>query len=43
MVLAVETPLYAGDLGAFQLEDLVLVTPDGSELLNQLPHDLLVI
>jgi Xaa-Pro aminopeptidase len=43
MVLAIETPLYAGDLGAFQIEDLVLVTRDGSEVLNKLPHDLLVI
>jgi Xaa-Pro aminopeptidase len=43
MVLAIETPLYAGDLGAFQIEDLVLVTADGSEVLNELPHDLTVV
>jgi Xaa-Pro aminopeptidase len=43
MVLALETPLYAGDLGNFQIEDLLLVTESGAELLNRLEHGLTVV
>ncbi|MEQ3551802.1 Xaa-Pro peptidase family protein [Pseudonocardia nematodicida] len=43
MVLAVETPAYSSDTGAIMIEDLVLVTRDGHELLHTLPHELTVV
>ncbi|MGW0816932.1 M24 family metallopeptidase [Streptomyces viridiviolaceus] len=43
MVLAVETPTYSSDTGAIMIEDLVLVTPDGHEVLHRLPHELTVV
>ena len=41
MVMCLETPLYVGGLGAFQIEDMILITPDGHEVLTQLPRDML--
>ncbi|MDT0381089.1 Xaa-Pro peptidase family protein [Streptomyces sp. DSM 42041] len=43
MVLAVETPAYSSDTGAIMIEDLVLVTRDGHEVLHRLPHELTVV
>lgn len=43
MVFAVETPAYSADTGAVMIEDLVVVTDDGHEVLHQLPHDLVVV
>ncbi|MER5296004.1 Xaa-Pro peptidase family protein [Streptomyces pharetrae] len=43
MVLAVETPSYSSDTGAIMIEDLVLVTDDGHEVLHRLPHELTVV
>ncbi|MEU1300049.1 Xaa-Pro peptidase family protein [Streptomyces shenzhenensis] len=43
MVLAVETPAYSSDTGAIMIEDLVLVTEDGHEVLHRLPHELTVV
>ncbi|MEU2562355.1 Xaa-Pro peptidase family protein [Streptomyces longispororuber] len=43
MVLAVETPAYASDTGAIMIEDLVVVTEDGHEVLHRLPHELTVV
>jgi Xaa-Pro aminopeptidase len=39
-VVAVEPGLYAKDFGGCCLEDLVLVTKDGCELLTEYPYDL---
>lgn len=41
MVFAVETPFYGSDLGPIMLEDLVLITNDGSEYLTSLPRGLM--
>lgn len=43
MVFAVETPAYSSDTGAIMIEDLVVVTADGHEVLHQLPHELTVV
>ncbi|MFD5715007.1 M24 family metallopeptidase [Streptomyces pharetrae] len=43
MVLAVETPSYSSDTGAIMIEDLLLVTDDGHEVLHRLPHELTVV
>ncbi len=43
MVFAVETPAYSADTGAVMIEDLVLVTDDGHEVLHKLPHALTVV
>lgn len=40
MVLAVETPFYGSDLGPIMIEDLVLVTEAGPELITRLPRTL---
>ena len=40
MVLCLETPCYIETLGSFQIEDMVLITQDGCEILNTLPYDL---
>ena len=39
-VLAVEPGLYRKGFGGCRLEDLVLVTEDGYEVLTNFPHDL---
>lgn len=43
MLLAVECPYYVYGVGAFNLEDMVLVTDNGNEVLNRLPLDLEVV
>jgi Xaa-Pro aminopeptidase len=43
MVLAVETPSYSSDTGAIMIEDLLLVTDDGHEVLHRLPYELTVV
>lgn len=43
MVLAYEIPLYINGFGGFNLEDQILVTKDGFQPMNRLPHDLVVI
>jgi Xaa-Pro aminopeptidase len=43
MVLAYEIPLYINGFGGFNLEDQILVTPDGFASMNRLPHELVVI
>ena len=40
MVLCLETPYYAESLGSFQVEDMILITPDGCEIFNQSGYDL---
>jgi Xaa-Pro aminopeptidase len=40
MVMALEAPYYIDGLGGFIIEDQVLVTADGIENMNTLPHDL---
>jgi Xaa-Pro dipeptidase len=42
MVLAVESPYYVGGLGGFIIEDQVLVTDTGLELMSHHPRDLRV-
>lgn len=39
MVLAVETPCYFEGVGKFQIEDMVLITEDGSENFNTLSKE----
>jgi Xaa-Pro dipeptidase len=43
MVFAVETPAYSSDTGAVMIEDLVVITATGHEVLHQLPHELVVV
>ncbi|MEV5886192.1 Xaa-Pro peptidase family protein [Streptomyces sp. NPDC052020] len=43
MVLAVETPSYSSDTGAIMIEDLLVVTDDGHEVLHRLPYELAVV
>jgi Xaa-Pro dipeptidase len=40
MVLAFETPYYIGGLGGFIIEDQVLITDRGAEIMAPAPHDL---
>jgi Xaa-Pro aminopeptidase len=40
-VIAIEPNLWQPELGAIQLEDLLLVTADGSETLTDYPYDLM--
>lgn len=40
MVMTIEIGTYVTGLAAFQLEDVILVTPEGHELLTQLPRDM---
>ena len=40
MVLAFEIPIYVTGLGGFNLEDQVIVTPDGARSMNTLPRSL---
>ena len=41
MVLAIEPGAYVEGIGGVRLEDDVLVTPEGCEVLTKVPHDLL--
>lgn len=41
MVLALETPFYAKGVGALMIEDQILVTRDGIEIMNTLPSALI--
>lgn len=43
MVFAVEVPSYTPDVGAVMIEDMLVVTEDGSRLLHGLPHELAVV
>lgn len=43
MVFAVETPAYSSDTGAVMIEDLVVITDTGHEVMHQLPHELVVV
>lgn len=38
MILCVEVPLYIKDLGGFNIEDMILITKLGSEILSETPH-----
>jgi Xaa-Pro aminopeptidase len=40
MVMAFETPYYVKGVGGFIIEDQVLVTANGAETMNSLPHEL---
>jgi len=40
MVMCLETPYYAESLGSFQVEDMILITPDGCENFNTSGYDL---
>ena len=39
-VIAVEPGIYRRDLGGCRIEDLVLVTQDGAEVLTRFPYEL---
>jgi Xaa-Pro aminopeptidase len=39
-VLAVEPGLYRAGYGGVRVEDLILVTDDGAEVLTSFPYDL---
>jgi Xaa-Pro aminopeptidase len=39
MVVSLELPYYLDGIGSFQLERMVLVTPDGHEPLDRLPFE----
>lgn len=41
MVLAFEIPIYVTGLGGFNIEDQIIVTPDGVRSMNTLPRSLL--
>jgi Xaa-Pro aminopeptidase len=43
MVLAFEVPIYVKGLGAFNLEDQILVTAEGHQSMNTLPRGLVVV
>jgi Xaa-Pro aminopeptidase len=43
MVLCLETPYYELGVGGLQVEDMVLVTSDGCDLLTQLDREILVV
>lgn len=43
MMMAFEVPLYVDGIGAFNLEDQVLITQDGHATINRLPHGLVEI
>jgi Xaa-Pro dipeptidase len=41
MVFSIETPLYIHGAGGFQIEDSVVITENGYELISHLPRDLI--
>lgn len=43
MVMTLEIGTYVTGLAAFQIEDMMLVTPDGYELLTHLPRDMMLL
>ena len=43
MVMTLEVNTHIGGLGSFQIEDVILVTDNGYELLTKMPRDLVVI
>lgn len=43
MVVNVEPPYYEIGLGGFQVEDMVCITEDGFECLNQMPKGLIIV
>jgi Xaa-Pro dipeptidase len=43
MMMAFETPIYLDGIGAFNLEDQMLLTPDGHAPINRLPRQLVEI
>jgi Xaa-Pro aminopeptidase len=43
MIFSLETPYYIYGVGAFNFEDMVLITETGHEVLNQLPEVLQVL
>ena len=43
MVMTLEVGTYIDRFGAFQIEDNILITPDGYELLTKLPRDMIEI
>jgi Xaa-Pro aminopeptidase len=43
MVLAFEVPIYVKGVGAFNLEDQILVTAEGNQTMNTLPRHLAVV
>jgi Xaa-Pro aminopeptidase len=40
MVICVESPLYVNGLGGFQVEDEIVITKNGIEVLNAFPRDM---
>ena len=40
MVMCLELPYYPADVGGFNIEDMILVTESGHEVLTTLPRDL---
>jgi Xaa-Pro aminopeptidase len=43
MVMAFETPFYGRGLGALMIEDMIVITTDGAEVLSTLPRDLVIL
>jgi len=40
MVICLESPLYVSELGGFQVEDEIVITKNGIEVLNAFPRDM---
>ena len=40
MVICLEVPYYPADVGGFNIEDVILITDDGCEVLTKSPRDL---
>jgi Xaa-Pro aminopeptidase len=40
MVICLESPLYVNGLGGFQVEDEIVITKNGIEVLNAFPRDM---
>lgn len=43
MMLAFETPFYGHGLGAMMIEDQVMVTETGAEVINTMPRELVIL
>jgi len=43
MVMCVEVGKYISDLGGFQIEDTILVTESGIEIMDSLPKDISIV